>query len=203
VGPVPDTVSGVHPERRKLDSSIRTLTAQLNRCPAEFGSLHMEGPLETPAMVRYPNQKAQLLQRREEIQLDLNKLKGERKVTPKRIAMRDLPEGARFQRLLPERKHFVDTIKMIAYRAETSLMHVLREQLARDDDARALLRRIFANEVDLAPDLVANTLTVRLHFLSHHAQDVAVRHLCEQLNATETVFPGTHLRMVYEHLGSK
>ncbi len=203
VGPVPATVSVVHPERRKLDASIRALTAEQNRCNARFGSLNVEGPMEAATMARYLNQKSELLQRREEIKLDLDKLKAQRKLTSKRIAIKDLPESERFDRLLPERKHFVDTIKMIAYRAETSMVHVLREKLARHDDARALLRRIFDNEVDLAPDLVAKTLTVRLHYLSHDAQDVAVSHLCQQLNATETVFPGSDLRMVYEQLGSK
>lgn len=163
----------------------------------------MEGPLEAKAVVRFQNQKSELLQRREAIKQDLDKLKAERKLTPKRIAIKDLPEIERFQRLLPERKHFVDIIKMIAYRPETSMVHVLREQLARHDDARALLRRIFDNEVNLVPDLAAKTLTVRLHYLSHAAQDVAVSHLCERLNAAETVFPGTNLRMVYEQHGSK
>ncbi len=92
---------------------------------------------------------------------------------------------------------------MIAYRAETSLVHVLRERFARHGDARSLVRRIFDTEVDLAPDLAAKTLTVRLHCLAHDAQDVAVSHLCEELNATETVFPGTDLRMVYAQIGSK
>ena len=83
---------------------------------------------------------------------------------------------------------------MIAYRAETSMAHLLREQLARHDDARALLRRIFDNEVYLAPDLAAETLTVRLHYLAHEAEEMAVSHLCGKLNETKTVFPGTNLR---------
>ena len=202
VGPVPDTVSVVNPERRKLDSSIRTMTAQRNLCNAKFGSLSLEGPLEAQATARYQNQKSELLQRREELNLALNKLKAERKLTPNRIAVKDLPEGERFERLLPERKHFVDTVKMIAYRAETSMVHILREKLARNDDAHALIRGIFADEVDLAPNLGAKTLTVKLHFLSENLQDDAVRYLCEQLNETETVFPGTNLRMIFK-LGSK
>ena len=58
-------------------------------------------------------------------------------------------------------------------------------------------------EVDLTPDLAAKTLTVRLHCFSHNARDIAVRHLCEQLNDTETIFPGTDLRVVYEQIGSE
>ena len=91
---------------------------------------------------------------------------------------------------------------MIAYRAETSMAHILREPLARNDDVHALLRGIFNNEADLTPDLVAKTLTVKLHYLSEDLQDDAVRYLCEKLNETETTFPGTNLRMIYK-LGSK
>ena len=61
--------------------------------------------------------------------------------------------------------------------------------------------RIFHNEVDLKPDLIDNTLTVRLHDLGENIHDAAVRSLCDQLNATATVSPGTTLRLIYE-LGS-
>ena len=202
VGPVPETVSVVNPARRKLESGIRAPTAEVNRGKAQFGALSMEGPLEAEPMTHYKIRKSELHEKIPDLQQALNKLKGERKQTPQRIAMKDLPEPDRFQRLLPERKHFVDTIKLIAYRAETSMAWVLRDRLARKDDARALLRHIFHNEVDLAPDLQAKTLTVRLHHLAQNAHDVAVGHLCDQLNATDTIFPGTNLHLVYE-LGSK
>jgi hypothetical protein len=201
VGPVPDTVSVVNPARRTLDASIRTLNGQLGRYGAQFAALSLEAPLDPAPVARYQIQKSELQERIETLQKDLVKLKTERKTTPKRVPMKDLPEPERFQRLLPERKHFVDTIKLIAYRAETSLASVLQEKLARHDDTRALLRQIFHTEVDLAPDLQARTLTVRLHHLAQNAHDIAVRHLCDQLNATETLFPGTNLRVVYK-LGS-
>jgi hypothetical protein len=44
----------------------------------------------------------------------------------------------------------------------------------------------------------AGTLTVRLHHLNNHASDEAARYLAEQLNATESVYPGTNLRLVYK-----
>ena len=90
---------------------------------------------------------------------------------------------------------------MIAYRAETSMASTVREKLKRSDDARALLRQIYDTEVDLTPDLAAKTLTVHLHHLTQAAHDAAVRYLCDELTATETVFPGTDLRLVYT-LGS-
>jgi len=62
-------------------------------------------------------------------------------------------------------------------------------------------RRPYADQVDLTPDLEAKTLTVRLHHLTPAAHDSAVRYLCDELTATETIFPGTDLRLVYK-LGS-
>ncbi len=95
-----------------------------------------------------------------------------------------MPESERFSRLLTERKHFVDTIKLIAYRAETAMATLLREKLNRTDDARALLRQIYDTEV-------------RLHHLTQAAHDLAVGYRCDQLNATETTFPDTHLKLVF------
>lgn len=91
---------------------------------------------------------------------------------------------------------------MMAYRAESSMASLLREQMVRgDDDARSLLRQIFQTEADLTPDLAANTLTIRLHHLTQAAHDHAIEQMLADLNATQTVFPGTKLTLVFK-LGS-
>jgi hypothetical protein len=64
------------------------------------------------------------------LDIEIEKLKQARKDTAHHIAVKSLPEEDRFTRLRTERKHFIDTIKMIAYRAETSLASLLREPLA-------------------------------------------------------------------------
>jgi hypothetical protein len=58
-----------------------------------------------------------------------------------------------------------------------------------------------SDDADLAPDLAADTLTVRLHHLTQAAHDRAIEELLAELNATQTVFPGTKLTMVFK-LGS-
>ena len=57
----------------------------------------------------------------EERRHQIEQLKAQRKALPKHIEIKDLPEQDRFRRLLSEKKHFIDTIKLIAYRAETAL----------------------------------------------------------------------------------
>jgi len=70
--------------------------------------------------------------------------------------------------------------------------------MTRYDDARSLLRAIYNTEANILPDLQAKTLAVRLHPLANTSSDQAVRHLCAELNATEILFPGTELRLIYE-----
>jgi hypothetical protein len=65
---------------------------------------------------------------REEIQaldLEIDNLEQQRKKTEHHIPVKSLPEEDRFTRLRTERKHFIDTLKMIAYRAETSMASLL------------------------------------------------------------------------------
>ena len=66
---------------------------------------------------------------------------------------------------------------------------------------RALLRQIFDTEADLIPDPASNTLTIRLHHLAQAAHDQAIEKLLDDLNATQTIFPGTQLTLIFK-LGS-
>jgi hypothetical protein len=87
---------------------------------------------------------------------------------------------------------------MIAYRAETAMVMIVRKHLARSDDARSLIRGNFSTEADLIPDEENKTLTVRIHHLTNNLSDQAARHLATELNETETIYPGTNLRLIYK-----
>ena len=194
---IPDPIQTVNPAWRKLDSQIRALGEKRRRQLALFGALDLSG-LAEKEVTAYQQKKGQLREAIEALDRASQQLKEQRTQTPHHILVKDLPESDHFSRLLTERKHFVDTVKLIAYRAETSMASLLRERLSRAHDARALLRQIYDTEVDLIPDLETKTLTVRLHHLTQAAHDEAVLHLCDQLNATETIFPDTELKLVYQ-----
>jgi len=199
--PIPDAISVVNPEWRKLDSQLRSRTGQRHRLVAQFGGLALsEDPAESEVQ-GFQQRKGHLQEEIQVLDSEIDNLKQLRKKTEHHIPVKSLPEEDRFTRLRTERKHFIDTLKMIAYRAESSMASLLREHLARGDDARALLRQIFDTQADLTPDLVANTLTVRLHHLTQAAHDQAIEQLLADLNTTHTVFPGTNLTLVFK-LGS-
>jgi len=198
---MPDTTFTVNPARRKLEAEVKRKNAEVKRSQAKLNAASLEPSISGPAVTEYQFQQGQLKEQIENLQKELVALKMQRSATLQHVLVKDLPEEFRFTRLRTERKYFLDTIKMISYRAEISMASVVREKLARSDDAHALLRQIFETEVDLFPEPDQQTLTVRIHHLTQHAHDDAIRHLCEELNATETVFPGTNLRLIYK-LGS-
>jgi hypothetical protein len=200
--PLPDTTRVVNPAWRQKDQAVRRERAVLQRQQAEFGALALPVDASPQAITRFEQEKGQLLERLRQREQQLTTLKIERKAAPKHVTLKELPEVQRFAQLRTTKKHFVDTIKLIAYRAETSLVQVAREKLQREDDARALVRQVFSNAVDLQPNPKDKTLTVRLHRLNTQGHDSVLAHLCQELTATETCYPGTELRLIFEPIGA-
>ena len=77
---------------------------------------------------------------------------------------------------------------------------ILREKLPRPMDSKVALREILGERFDLVPAPGANVLKVLVHTKGDVGEQAAVAHLCSQLTATETPFPGTNLRLVYERI---
>jgi len=121
-----------------------------------------------------------------------------RKETPKYIDVNDLPENQKFKRLSTQSKHLVDTIKMTAYRAETAMANSVRKTMSHHDQVGTLLCALYKTEADLLPDLETQTFTIRLHHLANVISGNVIEKVCTELNATETRFPRTNLRMVFK-----
>ncbi len=201
--PMPDTTRVVNPAFRKLDGQVRATTSTLNRKLAAFAALNLKADIEPAAVQRFEQQKADLQDEIASLQEKLPHLKAQRKQTPHHILAGELPPDQRLGRLSTETKHFVDTVKMIAYRAETAMAQILQETMSRSCDARSQLRDVYRTEADLVPNHTNGTLTVRLHHMTNQAADDAVGYLCQELNSTMTMFPSTNLRLVYELVPSQ
>lgn len=198
---IPETTKVVNPEYRELTSKVRSATSKLTRLKADFGSIELTGDIEPQQVNLYSQKKADLQQSIEELTQKMKQLKEDRKKISHHIAVKDLPPDQQFKALGNESKHLIDTIKMIAYRAECALVATLQEHLSDNEDARMLVKRIFTSDADLIPDMEKKTLTVRLPHQTCKSQDNAIRKLCEELNETEVVFPESDMRLVYEIAG--
>ena len=194
--PVSETVKVVNPAHRRLDGQVRSATGKLSRLLARFGAMNLDDTIEPEKVEPFMQKKAALQEQIDLLRNEVQTAKAQRKDTPKHVTLGELPEAERFKQLGTQSKHLVDTLKMIAYRAETAMANSLREHLARPDEARSLLQALYQTEADLLPDHEAGTLTVRLHHSANASTDAAIQKLCDELNETETLFPRTNLRLV-------
>ncbi len=122
------------------------------------------------------------------------KLLKQRRALPRRIEVRDLAENA-LVKLATERKHLTNIIKMVAYQAESDLLALLTpEHYARvEQEGRTLLHEIFAAAGNLR---VSDTeLHITLAPLGSPHRTRAAQALCDILDKTATIFPGSQLRM--------
>ena len=195
---IPGSTQVVNPQYRELDGEVRKQAAQLARKRCECDSIVLCDDIEPAKVTEYEAKKSALQEEVLEMTGTLADLKACRKATPRHVQFADLPEEDRFKMLSMKGKYFIDTIKMIAYRTETAMVNRVRQVMRRQDDARSLLRSLYATEADILPDHNENRLTVRLHQPANHCSSATILHLLEELNATRTTFPGTDLRLFYE-----
>ena len=125
---------------------------------------------------------------------ELARRQAEARAVPAKIPLGQRHPDAK--RMDGERKRILDAIRLATYNAESALARRLAGHYARaDDEGRALLREIYSSPADL--EILGGELHVRINALSAPRRTKAMAALCEELNATETTYPGTDLRLVY------
>lgn len=199
--PIPETSLVVNPKRRELEKQLRRERVLLGREQAQLAAKAFPAETSQGEVATFEKQQGQLLDSIRQHELNVVKLKEQRTTTPKKVPLKDLPEKERFTRLPAASKHLVDTIKMIAYRAETALVGLVSQKLERSEDVRSFIRQVLQSSANLIPDESMQTLAVQVHPLSNHAHNAVLKHLCAHLTETETLYPTTSLRMVFEFLG--
>jgi len=150
---IPDTSSIINPQYRELDRQHKTLSANINKQKIKYAgvSLHCK-EMSDREIQRYTRKK-------NDIQLEIESLEKQRttiiekkKKTEKKILFKDLDENQKFSSSVNERKFFLDAIKIIAYRAETALCNIIKKQMASPQQARTLIRKLYASDADIELD---------------------------------------------------
>lgn len=200
--PLPDTTVVINPAYRRIHRDVIQARSGLNRLRIKFGAHGLPLTPTTEQIQAFERRGGELRALITAQETLLESRCQTRRETPRKLTLKEIPAAERFEQLCPESKHFIDTVKMITYRAESVLAGEVREKLARDDDARALLRRLFVTPANLLPDTAAKTLTVEVHRLGSPLQDAAIAHLCQVLTEAEICYPTTDLRIIYRQIGS-
>jgi len=199
--PIPETSLVANPKRRELEKQLRRERVLLCREQAQLAAKAFPAETSPGEVATFEKQQGQLLDSIRQHEVNVVKLKEQRATTPKKVPLKELPEKERFTRLPAASKHLVDTIKMIAYRAETALVGLVSQKLERAEDVRSFIRQVLQSSANLIPDDSQQTLTVQVHPLTNHTHNAVLKQLCAHLTETETLYPTTNLRMVFEFLG--
>ena len=173
-----------NPARRHADRKLRDARRRLSECEATEGKASIGGRRPSP----------ELLEAFATARAEVDRLATAAKAIPTKLALGEVRPDA--VRLNPERKRIHDTIRMATYNAESALARLLAPHYTRaDDEARTLLRAAFHTPADL--QIKGNELHVTLHPLSAPRRTRAIAGLCDDLTATQTLYPGTNLTLVY------
>jgi hypothetical protein len=179
---------------------VRSASGKRTRRLAKIAALTLEEPIEPKHVEPFLRRKAALQEEIETLQHELDALQAKRKETPHHITVDQLRGGAlspaQHPLQAPHRYHPDDRL---------SCRDRDGQQLARAPQTAARGPSPPAcplhHRRDLLPDPDAGTWTVRLQPGANAATDQVIAKLCEELNATETIFPRTKLRLVLK-LGS-
>jgi len=183
-----------NPERRALEKGIRTARTELAQIEQEYGAAAADNTeQQRPSMRGFKIAHGALGKKLRTARARLAKLLEQRRDVPQRVEIQDLSEPA-VVKLATERKHLTDIIKMVAYQAESDLLSLLRPHYARaEQEGRTLLHEIFAAAGDIR---VCDTeLHITLAPLSSPHRTRAAQALCDILDQTATIFPGSRLRI--------
>ena len=178
------------------DTKLRQAQAHLDRLQAEYGLQALGNVEQECATMRgFKIAKSSLGQQIWSALERVMQLEARRNKLPRRVPVRSATDQP-IVKLAPERKHLTNLIKMVAYQAESELFRMLAPHYRRmNDEGRTLLQSAFANAADL--EVTDRELRLTLAPMSSAHKTRAIATLCEELNQSETVFPGSHLRMRY------
>jgi hypothetical protein len=197
----PCRIPVVNPEWKRFDAECRSLRGK--KAPAEkrLAGMALElRDMEPGRMEAWMERKSAIAAEVADIEIKLSAARLSRRSTPKHVPFDKLPPEHKFERLAPTRKLLLDTVRMIAYRAETAMAALLRPVIKNPEEARSVVKALFNTAADLRPDDKRGELRVVIHPLAEPRLNRAVEELLTHLNDAELAYPGTELRMIYQLL---
>lgn len=187
---IPGTTLVINPKWRTLEKTIKQVRLTEKKHQARLAQYTFKEDHEV-------QKKAECVESVQALQAELDVLRASRKETPKKVTIESLPKEQRPTELLPLSKQFSDTVKMIAYRAETAMVAMLRKYLNKEDEARALVRMLFVSSGDIEPNEQSNTLTLKIHRMATPAHDKALGSLLTDLTDQAFCHPETGAKMIF------
>jgi transposase len=183
-----------NPAWAAVDAQLRQAQAQLDRLEAEYGVEALANLEQQRRTVRgFKIAQGKLGQRICSAWQRVQQLEKRRAAAPRRVPVGSLTEEP-VVKLAPERKHLTNVIKIVAYQAESDLLRLVAPYYRRvGDEGRTLIQSALSSAADL--EVTEKELRVVLAPQSSPHRTRAIAALCEELDRTNTFFPGSQLRL--------
>ncbi len=185
-----------NPTRRALTAKLVLARAAFAQLTAEYGAEALMNPERArPTMRGFKSAHGKLAARLRTAFERITALEQTRAATPLRIPVREVVQTD-VVKLAPERKLLTNLLKMVAYQAESDLVHRVAPHYKRTaDEGRTLIQTALASPADL--EVTAEELRVSIAPLSSAHRTRAIAALCDDLNTRPVLFPGSRLRLRY------
>jgi transposase len=184
-----------NPARKAVSKELRSARARYAKLQEKYGSTaldYLEG--KTPEFRTFTAAEKKIYREIRESADEVEKLTERQKTLPARIPLAEAPHADKAMRLSTERKHLTNILKMAAYQIEGALVELLRPHYARtEDEGRTLIQTALRSSASI--EQTEKELHVKLSPLSSPHRSKAIALVCDTLNKTETIFPGTDLRI--------
>jgi hypothetical protein len=185
-----------NPELKALQRELKEARAEQASLERDYGTAAIENSeRKRPTMRGFKNAIGRVLAKPlQAIYTKIQELLDRRKTLPKRVPLQEATGNSVPVKLRVETKRITDTFKLVAYQAESALFALLRPHYRRsDDEGRTLVSTALQSSAYL--DVRDGELFVTLSPLSSAHRTAAIRGLCDELNKSSTLFPGTCLRL--------
>lgn len=197
VEPDDPTRSVPNPARKAVEKELRTARVHLTKLQEKYGATaidYIDGC--TPTMAGFEITEEKIRTEIGKATDRIDKLLARRDSLPARVPIAEAQKGQEVVKLSTERKHLTNLLKMVAYQIESDLVQLIRPHYRRvEDEGRTLVQMALQDTGAIEP--TDAQLQIILAPLSSPHRSRAVEALCETLNKTNTLFPGTRLRMNY------
>lgn len=185
-----------NPALATIDAKLREARAELSRLQAKYGFEALVNPeSERRTMRGFKIAQGKLGNTIWSAIKRVTTLEARRAAVPKRVPVQEVIDG-KIVKLAPERKHLTNLLKMVAYQAESDLVRMVAPYYRRvEDEGRTLIQSALASSADL--EVTDRELRVYITPLSSAHRTRAIAALCDELSRSQTVFPGSRLRLLF------
>jgi Bacterial regulatory proteins, luxR family len=186
-----------NPARKAVEKEIHTARVHLRKLQRSYGTTAIDYiDRHTHTVDRFKIEEKKIRREINKTRDRIKKLKIRRASLPDRVPLADARKDREVVKLSTERKHLTNVLKMVAYQIESDLVELVRPHYKRvEDEGRTFIQMALQNTADIEP--TDSRLLITLAPLSSPHRSRTLGALCEALNKTNTLFPGTRLQAYY------